>query len=218
MSNWGEVSGTRIVRASLGLPLLGAWVADVALASDVALPKAITLTIGNLTLAGAVYRQAQFAGRTTAVLVAGANGWSSPVEARAYNNPGGVLLSQVLSDAATEVGERVEVAADGPVGNFFWRFADRASRVLRALAGPEWWIDDTGTTQVGPRTGSAVASSFQVISFDGAAGLAEVSSEDPASWLPGATFSTPALSQQTVASVRHELSPNGRARLLVMVQ
>jgi hypothetical protein len=207
------------VRASIGWPLLGAWVADVDLASANALPTTITLTIGNLVLAGAVYRQAQFAGRTTALLVAGANGWSNDVEARAYSNPGGVLLSQVLGDAATEVGERVAVVSDAPIGNFFWRFADRASRVLRALAGPEWWIDSTGTTQVGPRTGASITSPFQIIAFDGASGTAEISTEDPASWVPGATFSNAVLTTtQTVGSVRHDLSANGRARLMVMVQ
>ena len=112
--------------------------------------------MGNLSLVGAVYRQAAFGGRLEARLVGGAAGWHKPVQARAYNNPGGVALSQVLRDAAIEVGESVNVISDGPIGNFFFRYADKASRVLRTLAGPLWWVSPDGTTQVGARPATSV--------------------------------------------------------------
>lgn len=206
------------MRGDLGIPLLGAWVADVVLALPNVLPSSVTLTLGNLKLAGAVYRQAQFAGQTTARLVGGAGGWSQAVQSRAYNNPAGVLVSTVLSDAATEVGESVVVATDSSLGTFFVRFADKASRVLGDLAGPLWWVDSSGVTHVGSRPGGSIGTPFQVINFDGARGIATVATEDPASWLPGTTFSNNVLSTQTIASVRHELAGDGVARMQVTVQ
>ena len=213
---WGTVSGQRIVSGFVSIPMYGAWVADVVLASDQPVPGKCSLSIGNLTLAGAAYRQATFAGRTEARLVGGAGGWSQSVAARGYTNPGGVLLSMVLGDAATEVGERVSIASDRTLGNWWTRIADKASRVLRLVAGPLWWIDGTGTTRIGPRSSPAVASEFTVESFEGAPGTLRIATEDHASWIPGATFSGPTVAQQTVGSVRHTFGGDGIARLEVM--
>jgi hypothetical protein len=220
-SYWGNVNGQRIVSGSLGIPLLGLWVADVVLSNAQALPTAVSLVVGNLTLAGAVYRQAIFGGLVEARIFGGAGGWHKTVQARAWTNPGGVLLSQVLRDAAIEVGESVNVAADFTIGNFFFRFgpsslySGKASRVLRSLA-PSWWVDPNGVTQVGPRSSAAITSDFTTETFTGASGLLSIGTEDPVSWMPGSTFSSPQVSQRTIKSVRHELSADGRARLQVM--
>lgn len=214
---WASVSGLRVVRGTLSVPLYGAWVADVVLATDQTLPAAVSLTVGNLTLAGAVYRQAPFAGLLEARLVGGAGGWSQSVEARGYDNPGGVLASQVLADAALEVGEQVVVASDRVLGNYYVRLADKASRVLRAIAGEQWWIDPAGVTHVGPRGPSSITSDFVVEEFSGASGRLRIATEDPASWQPGATFSSATVAPQTIASVRHVFADSGIARLEVMV-
>ena len=154
---WGSANGQRVISGTLSLPLYGAWVADLVLQTTTALSGPVTLLVGNLTLVGAVYRQAVFAGLLECRLVAGAGGWSKSVGAVGYNNPAGVQASQVLSDAAAAVGETVVVAVPSTVGNQFARFGDspampgKAGRVLRSVAGQQWWIDDAGVTHVGPR-------------------------------------------------------------------
>jgi hypothetical protein len=212
---WGSVNGQRIVSGSLGMPLLGAWVADVVLASDQPISGPVTLALGNLTLTGAVYRQAPFAGLVEARVVAGAGGWSKTVQARGYDQPSGVLASTVLRDAANEVGETVRVAIDRTVGSLWVRLADKASRTLRALA-PSWYIDTAGVTQVGTRPASLVRSDFTAEAFSGASGRLRIATEDPASWLPGATFSSATVGTLTVRSVRHDIAADGKARLMVM--
>jgi hypothetical protein len=213
---WGSANGARIVSGALSWPLYGAWTADLVLQTTTPLSGPVTLTVGNLTLAGAVYRQATFAGVTEVRLVAGAGGWSKAVQARGYDNAGGVLRSQVLADAAAEVGESVVVATDGSVGNGYARIADKAARVLRANAGSQWWIDSGGVTHVGPRPSTAITSAFTVEAFSGASGTLRIATGDPASWVPGNTFASATVAQQTIASIRHHFGPDGRARLEVM--
>lgn len=213
---WGSVSGQRIAQGTVSMPLYGAWVADVTLATDTVLPTSVTVAIGNMALEGKVYRQTAFAGRLEARIVAGAGGWSQIVEARGYSNPAGVLASQVLTDAALDVGETIVVTNDTTLGNFYERLNDKASRVLRAIVGEQWWIDPAGITHAGTRPATPITTDFQVISFAGAVGRATIATEDPASWMPGATFSSPTISQQTIASIRHVFTDNGIARLEVM--
>lgn len=219
-SYWGSVSGQRIVSGMLSWPLYGAWTADVVLATDTApVPSPCTVTIGNLTLSGTPYRQTTFAGRTEARIVGGAGGWSKPVQKRGYNNPAvGVLRSQVIADAALEVGETAVTSVDATLGDQYLRYADKASRVLVRESGGQWWIDPLGVTHVGPRTTATILSPFTIESFDGASGTLRIATEDPASWQPGNTFSSATVpAPQTIASVRHELRANGVARLEVMI-
>jgi hypothetical protein len=218
MADFANVSGQRVVSTSLSIPLYGLWVADVMLALATPLPTtSLMLSIGNLSLAGTVYRQSAFAGTVEARLVGGANGWSQNVQARGYNNPGGVLLSMVVGDAAKDVGEKVVVAVDQTLGNFYARSGDKASRVLGAVAGPYWWIDSTGVTHVGPRPTGAVASEFVVESFHGHTGELVISTEDYASWQPGVTFTNATVGTQTVACVRHEVKQNGHSTMKVLI-
>jgi hypothetical protein len=218
MTDWGNVSGSRIVSGSISIPLSGAWVADVALALPVTLPPKVSLTIGNLTMQGAVYRQASFAGVREARIVAGAGGWSRSVQARAYQSVAGILRSTVLRDAALEVGELVNVLADQILGNYFVRLADKAGRVLRTIGGPMWWIAPNGVTTIGPRTATTIMSPFTAEQYSGAYGTLTIATEDPGAWLPGATFSGPTVGTQTVSSIRHSLGADGQARMEVMVR
>lgn len=217
MSNWGEVSGNQIVDGLVSLPFYGAWVADVTVVASKSLASKVSLVLGNLTLAGAVHRQQVFAGRVHVLLVAGADGWSKSIDSRSYNNPGGVLKSTILRDAATTVSESVNVQSDGVVGSYWYRFGDKASSVLASLAGPEWWIDNKGVTQIGTRGGKTITTDFQIFGLSHGARMYDVGTEDIASWIPGNSFTSPQLSlTQKISSVRHELHGSGRARLKVM--
>lgn len=211
----------RIVSGSINLPMYGAWVADLVFALTDNVPSTPTpLVLGNLTLTGTVIRTANFAGARSARIVAGAAGWRNNVTARAYQNPGGISLSTVLGDAAAEVGEQVNVvaASNGSIGTDFIRRAAPASRLLRYLAGPVWYIDNAGVTQVAPaRSSTAITSDFQVTEWSGGKGLFQIAAEDVASWQPGNTFTSPVtVATQTISTTRLDIDNDGTFRLHVL--
>lgn len=218
MSDYTSYAGSRVIAMSLSLKLYGLWTAEITVATGGALPTTGQLAHGNMTLQGAVYRQGTLGGTTRALLVGGFGGWSKQVQERGYQLISGVLISLVLSELAAEVGEQVAVTSDGSLGNWWTRPAARAGAVLRAAAGPLWWVDASGVVQVGPRPGGSVATPFQPEEWDGGAGVLTIASDDVASWQPGVTFSSALVPQQTVSAVRHVVGNDGRARMRVMVQ
>jgi hypothetical protein len=193
VADFASLSGIRIVSGSIAIPLFGLWAADVALATNDAVPDAVSLTVGNLTMIGHVYRTASYGGERRCRVVAGAGGWRRDLTARHYQLAGGIQLSLVLRDAALEVGESVNVPSDGVIGSDYVREAAPASRVLRQLAGPAWYVDPLGVTQIQPWPVVVVGSDFTVTRQDSDRGVVEIATEDPASWLPGASFSGPTL-------------------------
>lgn len=219
MSDYSSFAGVRVTAMSLWWPLLGLWTADVSMAVGDTLPTSGTLQHGNLSLQGAVYRQGSLGGVTRARLVGGAGGWGTVVQARGYQAAFGVLLSQVLNDVAIECGERIAVQSDRVIGTAWSRPQGPGGNVLRAAAGPLWWVDASGVVQVGPRTSAPIQTPFDALDWDGGAGIVTVSSDDVASWVPGNTFSS-ALMQpmQTIAAVRHVVDNEGVARMRILVQ
>lgn len=215
--SFAEVNGARVVTASIGVPSYGVWQGDVMLAEGTAISNPVTLTIGNLSLRGAVYRQATYAGAQRARLVGGAGGWRKSVPAQGYSSSSGVRLSTVLRDAAALVGEQVAIAADRVLGTAYVREAAPASRVLRQLA-DNWYVDGAGVTQIRERTRPTITSPFDVIAWDAAKGIVEVATEDYAAWVPGASFSAPTISPaQTISFARFHVDNRGALRLAVMV-
>jgi hypothetical protein len=154
--------------------------------------------------------------------VAGAGGWSNPIPALAYNQPGGVMASTVLGDAALAVGELSQVDADASLGAFWGRVGDRASRTLRKLAlkltSGAWYVDSAGVTHLGTRPARQIKTDFQSIDLWGGSGdVIEIATEDPASWLPGNTFTNSTLPMLTLSSTRHDVSASGVSRVWAMV-
>lgn len=231
-----HVNGQRVVSLDLAVPFYGIPVADIAIATGAPLPSPLSLTAGNLTLAMAVGKlpdgspaQRSFAGTTTARLVGGAGSWGTPVSLTPYNSPGGVLLSKVLTDLATATGtsattrEKVALAAglDRSLGTLYVpETGAPASRLLSLLAGALWWMDTKGVTQVAAtRPTTTVTNPATVTELSGAKGWVSVATEDPASWLPGATYTsatvTPAIK---VAASRFHAGNDGALRVEVLIQ
>jgi len=209
----------RITECKLELPIYGAWVADVAFATDAAVPASGTLTVNDLALKGSVLPVGtSFAGALRARIVGGGAGWGKVIPGQAYANPAGISLSLILGDVARAVGETVNVASNVQVGLAYIRESAPASRVLRQLAGGSWWVDAAGVTQVGPRTNtSPIISLFQVITYDGATRMADVATEVLADWTPGRTFSAPVLGATlTIAAVYHRIGNDGVGRIQVL--
>jgi hypothetical protein len=217
--SWASLAGNRVVSGVVTIPFLGTWTADLTLATDVAVASTPILTIGNLTMQGAVVRQDSFAGVRQVRLVGGFGGWMKQVTARAYTMPLGASLpvSLVLLDVAREVGETLKFTLNASFGSQFVREAASAQRTLEQVSGGQWWIDPSGTTHIGARPTQTIQSPFQVIAYDGGRGSLQISTEDPAAWIPGATFSSSTVpTTQQVSLVTHTITSDGAARIDVL--
>lgn len=211
------LNGRRIVSARVTVPFYGAWCADVTLAIADTIPLTSVLTIGDLTLNGTIFRMASFSGSRSARLVGGGAGWRKVIPAQAYYNPLGVRASIVLGDAASIVGERLNLVTDSVLGTSYVREAAPAERVLRLIAGAQWWIDSSGVTQVGPRAGGAITSPFQIINWSGGKGWFDVSTETLSDWMPGRTFSNSNVTKaQQIGMVTYVADNDGKLRVNVL--
>lgn len=211
-----SANGIRVTAASVLIPYYGAPVADVTFPTAVTLTAPVTLTAANLTLTFGILRQRSFAGGATARLVAGI-GWGRDVPSKAYSNPAGVPLSMVLRDVAREAGESVSLGTDRMVGLFYVRQKGPATRVLEQLGGASWYVDGSGVTQVRDRVPSAITSAATVQDYMGGMGWLTVATEDLASWLPAATFSSNTVTTPIqVSATRIHTDNEGTLRLEVL--
>lgn len=214
---FASLNGNRIISGSINIPYYGTWSGDVVLAASAPLPVNVTLVIGDLTLIGFVYRSASFTASRSARIVGGFGGWRKIVPAQAYQNSSGINLSLVLKDAASIVGEQINVQQDVNVGTAFVRENAPASRLLRITAGPEWYMDPKGVTQVGLRPTGPITSPFNVIEWSGAKGRFEVATEVYTDWLPGRSFKSPNISvSQAIGMTTYTLDNEGKLRLSVL--
>jgi hypothetical protein len=213
-----DLSGLRVMSGRVRVPARGAWTAELAVVDDAPIASPVTLTLGNLVLVGAIARTAAHVGVLMVQLVGGFGGWGTDLPPRAYQNPVGVPLSMVLGDAAIEAGEVLAVEGDRPLGVDFVRARGAGGVLLSALA-PEWWVDAAGTTHTGARPpGAAIASDAVVESYSGSSGRLVVSTEDPAAWLPGATFANATISTPlTVSTVCYHLENEDILRVEALV-
>ena len=208
--------GQRVPIAALTLSA-NIWVADLQFPETESIPATSQLTVGDLVLLGTVYRQYDFAGTKSARVVGGYGGWHKSVTGRAYTHPGGVRLTTVLGDLASEVGEQLSVGTDRVIGDYFVREAGPAHRVLRQLVGREWYVDDSGVTRVQARPSAAVTGDYLVQDFDGARGQLVISTESYTEWRPGNTFSNALVTTpQTISTVRIESDNTGLLRHTIL--
>lgn len=217
MTDFATLNDNRLTTVKLLVPMYGRWSADVALAESSILTGSATLAVGDLSMAGAIFRQAAFAGSRSARVMGGRGGWGKTLSRKAYRSAAGIRAAMVLSDAAKEVGEAVVLDADGTIGTFYIREAAPAAQVLRQLGGPLWWIDNAGVTHIGVRPGGAITSDFDVIAWSGKTGHFEIATERYADWAPGRTFTAPTVSgTRTVSLVSLEQNNDGKLRLQVL--
>lgn len=204
---YASLDGERVISGLVQIPLRGLWTADVVLASPEPVAERPTLKLGNLTLKAARFRAASYGGARSVRIVGGADGWRKDVGPKAYVSPISVRLSTVLGDVANEVGESVDVTADGDLGSKWTRLRGTASRSLDVLTGQAWFMRPDGTTVTGDRPASAIKSAFTVTQIAGADGRVVVGTEDFASWQPAATFTPPILGVQvSISSVIHRIN------------
>ena len=200
MSFFASCNGLQIVAGSLVIPKVGAWTADVHLATQQQVSGSVAVVIGNLTLAGTVYRSDVYGGQVRARLVGGAGGWRTAIPSQGYGSAAGVGLATILGDAASACGESVNVTDNVTVGNGYARVAfptSVAGDVLWQMVSqgliPAWYVDPSGVTQVKAWPTTTVSSPFTVTDQRPDEGMVAVATEDYASWMPGCRFSSPLL-------------------------
>jgi len=191
----GDLTGHRVTRATVTIPSFGAWYADVEIDDEgvdvTAAPFASRLTIAGLALVGTLVRAASpYLGALAVRIIGGGAGWRKMVAPVAYQGDGGITLSLVAGDAARIVGERVVVLEDRAIGSAFVREACPASRVLNQLAASAWYVGADGTTVIGNRDATPIASPFVLVSHDGVFARYRIATEIPADWTPGRAFPT----------------------------
>lgn len=219
MSAFLAFAGTRAHESAITIPMSGIWVADMSFAETTTLPTTGALTCGNLSLTGTVYRHNVYAGQRVARIVGGYGGWLKTLKARAYYLPGGISLSMVLGDAASEVGEKLSIASDHTVGDYFVREAAPAQRIMRQLAGLGWYVDTDGTTRVGARSSKSVTGEYLVNSYNPGLGSLTISTESYEEWLPGNTFANALVTEpQTISTVRIDCDNSGTLRHTILVE
>jgi hypothetical protein len=219
VSYFASCAGLQIVSGSLMVPLVGAWTADLQLATQQQVSGQVAVVIGNLTLQGTVYRSEFYGGQVRARIVGGYGGWRTQAPAQGYGNDNGIKLSTVLQDLATAVGEKVNIVADTNIGNAFARVAfgtSVASDVLWQLT-PGWHVDPAGVTQTAAWPSLNVTTPFTVTDQKPDEGVIEIATEDYASWLPGCVFTSPLLNgSYTSAGVHYTWSNDGKFRFEVL--
>lgn len=188
-------------------PTYGLWTARVILLRSriLALGSRTTLTIGDLALAGTIRSGGDFEGRSSYLVVGGADGWRKSVKERPHRADNGVRLSSVVVDLATEVGEQVvlEPGVERSVGYAWLRAAGVAAAVFEEL-GVRWWMAPDGWTHVGTRPSSRVAATVKLLAedYDPAMPMAVLVSPDDvyAPLQPGAVVAGPS-GDLTISSV-----------------
>ncbi len=203
----GSLNGQQLLRAAVTLPSWGVGWADVVVASSEVLTGAATLELAGLELActilpgGGVH-----AGEGRYLLVCGAAGWRKALAAKAYRNAAGQRLATVLRDAATECGETLGTLDEAKrIGPGYVRVGGvEASRVLDELASEAWYVDADGVTQIGPRPAGTFTGSYVLMGSRPERRFLTIASDDLSTLLPGVT-----VEGMVVASVRHELGPDG---------
>ena len=224
MAFFASVDGLQVLSGSLVIPAIGAWTADLALAGNDGLSGPVTVTLGNLTLAGYAYRSETYGGQVKARLVGGYGGWRQSIASQGYGSPAGVSLATVLGDAAAACGEQIAVAAGVNVGYGFVRAkfptsvaGDVLWQMLAQGLIAAWYVDPSGVTQTQPWPSRAVQTAFTVTDAEPAEGTVEIATEDYASWMPGCTFTAPQLDATfTSSGVVYTWDDAGKFRFSVL--
>lgn len=158
---YATLNGSPILSASIGMPRVGAWHADVALPATAAITGRCTLAVdGGLTLVGTVKRSDVWLETVKLRMVAGAGGLGRLAKPQHYRQ---TRLSVVLADLLKTAGETLASDADSAaLALSFGSWATMANPVgvmVSALLAdgrlPEataWRMKPDGTLWLGPET------------------------------------------------------------------
>jgi hypothetical protein len=205
---FAQANERRVYELTLTIPSRGLWTADAKLdTGDAFTATSVTLTLAGLSMVGAVYRTGSYSGVTWLRLVGGAGGWHQTIEKDFYQNPFGLQLAPIATDAARLVGETVQVSTNPNIGTFYVRQRGPAVRVLNHLA-TSWYPLPSGVTFIGARTTPRITSRFDVLpeGTNLGQGSVTIATDFPEQWTPGCLFSSNTLSERQASIVTHRLT------------
>lgn len=215
-----SLEGRPVLKATVTLPLVGPWAADLVIDSAAIPDGFVTLALGwdaSVKLVGTIYRGGPVRGATTARVVGGAGGLGVVLPAKGYH---GVTLRLPLSEALAAGGERLSEKSDRGVLSTYlasWsRFSSPAGVAVAALMhsvpGASWRVAPDGAVWVGNETWlpSRVAT-YVVTRDDPHHARMEIAAEVPAIY-PGET-----LNGRKVSCVEHRVEPR-QARATVFFE
>lgn len=185
-----SLNGFRITSARVHLPAFGAWYVEASLDTEQTIAKgaAAKVVLSDLTLVGTVLSGGPEKGRSDYIVIGGKGGWANDLPKKSYANDLGVKLSTILSDAATAVGETIDLGSRSAekVGPAYVRKQGPAARLLERHAPGAWYVDSSGTTKLGRRAASTLSAKVPRVSpVDHARGTVTLAPETLADLQPG---------------------------------
>lgn len=199
---YASLGSTPIVSGVVTVPRSGIWHADIVLQEPADTSGALTLRLADAEMSCTAIRAIDVAGARGVRVVGGAGGWRRHILARHYGLH--ARVSMVVSDAASEAGERVEIS-DTRTLRQYTRRAGPAVWTLHALLGSSWWMGYDGIVRDTTRPSAPITTDWTAIHIDGAAGVCVVATERVSDWTPGRTFYGPTISG-TISRVEHRIS------------
>ena len=187
------INSEPVFQATISFPRLGAWHADLAVASDVVPSGKVTLTFGGISWQGSAYRGGSPFGTTTLRITGGAGGIATGVQltAQAYQ---GVALQIPLQQILQAAGETLSPNADPSVLSTqlkTWnRLAGPAGMALSALVssvGASWRFMPDGTLWVGLEKWPVDSETYLLLNDSPMYAEQEVYADAP-NMRPGTTF------------------------------
>jgi hypothetical protein len=193
----------RVQRARISIPVVGPWWASIELVSGPAPTGRQTLSLGGVDWVGTVERAGERLGDATVIMRAGGGGWGSTLPARAYQDPGLIRLSTVLSDAASAAGE--ELASGYAEEELEEHYARPAGPAASVLDGRPWNVRADGQTAIGERAGGAVPTGYDVSRYRPDGGAIELKVESLGGLEPGCTVEVLGVGTVTLGALDIEL-------------
>jgi hypothetical protein len=184
-------NGRPLLSATVTMPLVGAWHAEIEVDGTRALEGPVKLVVNGQEFLGATVRSAPFAGRVRARVVGGGGGLSRDLEPRNYTAGPTVraILEDILGDS-----DRLSPQSDpGALATTLprWhRLAGVASHAIVALleeVNATWRVLADGTVWVGQETWPEISPQHDLIDEDWHAGIITIAPRAP-SLRPGVTF------------------------------
>lgn len=193
MSAFATLGGLPIVNARASFPRVGAWTAEVQVATEQVPTGQMLLTLGSGSFVGTVVRGVVHRAACYARLVGGAGLMGTELEPKSYHS---APVQVPLQDIATDAGETLAATSEAAVLRVLlphWvRMAGTAgaalAQLLEAVAGSTWRFLPNGDLWVGteswPKT---AADQVELIDYEPLRDKVRFFSEQPGVQ-PGATF------------------------------
>jgi hypothetical protein len=166
------LAGLDVEKATISLPKVGAWTADLVVANDTVPGAGSSVQLvwgagGAVSLHGTVHRGGAPWGAGLVRVIGGADGMATPLQPSGYR---ATTVRQVLGDITNGAGETLSGSSDGQTLSTslpFWaRMSGQASECLEDVLTPfpvSWRFLADGSLWIGPETWPANNTSWSLM-------------------------------------------------------